>query len=35
MNLTFSLHLEDAGFDANNEIVEVEVKSRQHEQLAK
>ena len=27
MNLTFSLHLEDAGFDANNEMVEVEVKS--------
>lgn len=25
MNLTFSLHLEDAGFDVNNEMVEIEV----------
>ena len=28
MNLTFSLHLEDAGFNTNNEIVEIEVKSQ-------
>ena len=26
MNLTCSLHLEDAGFDANNEMVEIEMK---------
>ncbi len=30
MNLTFSVQLEDAGFDANNEIVEVEVKARSY-----
>lgn len=27
MCLTFSMHLEDSGFDANNEMVEVEVRS--------
>ena len=29
MNLTFSIHLEKAGFDANNEVVEIDVKSCQ------
>ncbi|MBN1844439.1 MAG: DUF4185 domain-containing protein [Sedimentisphaerales bacterium] len=27
MNLTFSLHLEDGGFDVNNEMIEVEINS--------